>query len=155
MPKKEYFLTQEGFDNLKKELERLKTQELPVAVKRVSKARELDKIEDNQEFEAAIREKDILEGRIAELEEVIENATVITKKKVSAVVEIGSTVTVEVKGVHKTLTIVGSMEADPSQGKVSHESPVGRELLGLKEGDIVEIKLPHATVEYKIKKIHR
>ncbi len=153
--KKEYFLTQEGFKNLKKELERLKNEELPAAIKRVSKARELDKIEDNQEFETAIREKDILEGRISELEDVLENATVINKNKVSTTIEVGSTITVEVKGVHKTLTIVGSMEADPSQGKVSHESPVGKQLLGLKEGDIVEIKLPHATVEYKIKKIHR
>jgi transcription elongation factor GreA len=156
MQRKEYFLTKEGLKNLKNELGRLKAEDLPLVVKRVSDARELGKLEDNQEFDEASRAKNMLEGRIDELEEIIKNASIIDHGEISSeVIQIGSTVTVEVKGDHHTFTIVGSVESDPSKGKISHESPVGKKLLGLKEGDVVKIQLPHATIDYRIKKIHK
>lgn len=156
MAQSEYYLTQEGLDNLKTEYERLKGEDWPEVLQRVSEARELGKLEDNQEYEHAKHAKDIIEGRMVELEDIIANAAVIAPERIiDGKIVLGSTVTVEVKGDHQTFTIVGSVEADPSQGKLSCESPVGQQLLGLEEGDIIEIKLPHATIEYKIIKIHR
>ncbi|MCA9391611.1 transcription elongation factor GreA [candidate division WWE3 bacterium] len=158
MDKKEYYLTQTGYDNLRAEYDRLKAEEWPNVVKRVSDARELGKLEDNQEFEEAKKAKDVIEGKLLEIEDILERASIIEEGKsgAKATVDIGSTVTVEVKGSRQTFTIVGSIEADPAQGKISHESPVGEQLLGLRQGDIVEIKLPSGTnLEYKIVKIHK
>ncbi len=154
-----YYLTQEGFDNLKVEHERLRGSDWPAVLKRVSEARELGKLEDNQELEEAKSAKDMIEGRLLELEDILERAEIIDVtaqgNRTRGIVTIGSTVTVEIQGAEQTFTLVGSIEADPGKGKISHESPVGKNLMGLKEGDIVEIKLPHATFEYKIIKIHR
>jgi len=157
MSKKEYYITKEGIGNLRQEYQTLKEIEWPLVVKRVAEARELGKLEDNQEFDEAKKAKDIIERKIAELEEILENAVELKRQKSSseAFVSVGSTLTVEVQGTRQTFTIVGSIEADPSQGKISDESPVGRELLGLKEGDVVTVTLPHASIDYRIKKIHR
>jgi transcription elongation factor GreA len=154
--KKKYYLTKEGFDNLQSEYARLKNEEWPAILKRVSEARESGNLEDDPEFEEANRAKEIIEGRILEIEQIIENVEIIEAafKGIKGKISLGTTVTLEVQGENQTFTIVGSIEADPTQGRLSHESPLGKQLLGLKEGDIVEIKLPFGNVEYRVVKIH-
>ncbi len=155
MTNEKYYLTEEGYANLRKEYQRLKLHDKPLALKRIKNAREMDELEDNQEYEAAREAYSVLEGRLLEIEDILKNAQIIEKAVAQGRIDIGSKVTVEVNNQQQTFTIVGSIEADPSQGKVSHESPVGKSLLGLREGDIVEVKLPHATLEYRILKIHK
>ncbi len=154
--KKKYYLTKEGYENLQKEFKRLKSEEWPAILKRVSEARELGNLEDNPEFDEASKAKDLVEGRIMEIEAIIDDVEIIKEepKGVKGKISLGTTVTLEVQGEHQTFTIVGSIEADPTQGKLSHESPLGKQLLGLKEGDIIEIKLPFGNVEYRVVKIH-
>ncbi len=154
--KKKYYLTQEGHDNLQEEFKRLKGEEWPAILKRVSEARESGNLEDNPEFDEASKAKDLIEGRIMEIEAIIDNVEIIKAepKGIKGKISLGTTVTLEVQGEHQTFTIVGSIEADPTQGKLSHESPLGKQLLGLKEGDIIEIKLPFGNVEYRVVKIH-
>jgi len=154
--KKKYYLTKEGYENLQKEFKRLKSEEWPAILKRVSEARELGNLEDNPEFDEASKAKDLVEGRIMEIEAIIDDVEIIKEepKGVKGKISLGTTVTLEVQGEHQTFTIVGSIEADPTQGKLSHEGPLGKQLLGLKEGDIIEIKLPFGNVEYRVVKIH-
>jgi transcription elongation factor GreA len=155
-----YYLTKEGYENLQHEYQRLKTQDRPKALDRVKQARELGDLEDNDnpEYEAAREAQSVVEGRIMEIEDILAKAEIISVAPTSKVgevkVQLGSMVTVEVGGNEQTYTIVGSVESDPAQGRVSHESPVGSNLLGLKEGDVVKVELPHNTLEYKILKIH-
>ena len=154
--KKKYYLTKEGYENLQKEFKRLKSEEWPAILKRVSEARELGNLEDNPEFDEASKAKDLVEGRIMEIEAIIDDVEIIKEepKGVKGKISLGTTVTLEVQGEHQTFTIVGSIEADPTQGKLSHEGPLGKQLLGLKEVDIIEIKLPFGNVEYRVVKIH-
>lgn len=151
-----YYLTEEGHQNLLKEYEKLVKVDKPAILERVKKAREMGNLEDNQEYDAAQDAKNVMEGRIMEIEEVLENVQVIAETDVAkdGIITIGSRATVEVHGRTQTITIVGTVEADPSQGKVSHESPVGQKLLGLKEGDEVKIELPHTSLTYKVTKVH-
>lgn len=153
--KDKYFLTKLGYQRLQEEYKRLKSEEKLVALERVKKAREMGNLEDNQEYEAARVALNLVEGRILELEDILDNAKIIAEEReIKGKITLGSRVTVEVKGAKQALTIVGSIEADPSQGKISHKSPVGSKLLGLKKGDVVKIELPNTIIEYKILKIH-
>ncbi|NCS32354.1 transcription elongation factor GreA [bacterium] len=151
-----YYVTREGYNNLLDEKKRLQAESKPKALVRVKHARDMGSLEDNDEYNAAREALNLIEGRLLELTEVLEKVQVVDKSDIAgkAHIELGSTITVDVRGKEQTLTIVGSIEADPTIGRVSHESPVGTSLMGLKEGDIVEIKLPHTSVEYKIIKIH-
>ena len=151
-----YFVTKEGFEALTAEKDRLVVTGKPRALERVKHARDMGSLEDNDEYDAAREALNFIEGRINEIEDVLERAEIITQADIAQKAEItlGSTVTVEVSGKAQKITLVGSIEADVSQGKVSHESPVGEKLLGHKEGDIVKIELPQTTLEYKILKIH-
>lgn len=150
-----YFLTKEGLGNLKKELKKLQNEDKLRAIERVKKARDLGSLDDNPEYDAAREEQSLIEGRIEELGSIIKNAKIVDEKKeIKGVIKIGSTVKVEIDGSHETFTIVGSVEADPSLGKISHESPVGKALLGLKKGDSIKVKLPHGEFRYKILEIN-
>lgn len=150
----EVFVTTSGLAKLKAEYEELTTVKRKDVAERIAAARELgDSDEDSTEYEAAREELSFVEGRIMELEELIKRAKVIDHAVGSIVVEVGSTVTVEIDGVTETYTIVGSVESEPEKGKISHESPVGKALLGLKAGDEVEVSTPLAAIKYKIKKI--
>jgi len=159
MAENKYYLTQEAYDNLQDELQKINLQDMPAVLERVKRARDLGELEDNQEYEAARDAQNVVKGRLLEIEKILENAQVIEEgtRSVSGRVDVGSKVTVRVQDDDRqhTFTIVGSVEADPSQGKISHESPVGQKLLGLKEGDTVKVELPHATIEYKVIKIHK
>ena len=154
-----YYLTRDGFENLRRDYERLKNVERPVILDRVKRARELGNFEDNEVYELAREAQHILDGRLFEIESILGNSSIIDEissdtSHLHGTVSLGTTVTVEVQGASHTFTLVGSIEADPMKGKLSHESPVGSQLLGLKEGDSVHVELPHGAFDYKILKIH-
>lgn len=150
--KKLYNLTQQGADELKQELEGLIGQRSAVA-ERIKQARELGDLSENAEYQTAREEQDRLESRISELEHVLMNVQIIKKPKANGHVRLGSRVKLKAGAKIKELQIVGTMEADPSNGKVSDESPIGKALIGKAKGDQAEIKTPSETVSYTIVEI--
>lgn len=151
MSEKKYYLTEEGLEKIKKEYEELKK-------KRKEKLRldapETFHSEDvNPEYLNFRKDLNILEEKISKLEDVIRGGQIIkSPTKKCEKIDLGAEVTVEVKGQEDKFVLVGTMEADPALGKISNESPVGRALVGHKEGDKVTVSSPIQTV-YKIKKV--
>jgi transcription elongation factor GreA len=147
--KKLFRLTQEGVDELRAELDSLVAQRVGVA-ERIKHARELGDLSENAEYQTAREEQDRLEARISEVEHILASVKIIKKPKVDGTVKLGSTVSLKSKdGKARQFQIVGTMEADPLNGRVSDESPIGKVLLGRKVGDEVEIKASPVTT-YKI-----
>lgn len=148
---KKFSLTQAGIDELTQELETLVGERGPIAEK-IKTAREFGDLSENAEYQTARQEQEKLENRISEVEHILNNVEVITKPKGDNKVQLGSTVTLK-NGATKKFQVVGTVEADPLQGKISDESPIGQALLGKKLGDEVEIKTPAETATYKITQI--
>jgi len=146
--KKLFSLTQSGLDEIKSELDGLLKQRVSIA-ERIKQARELGDLSENAEYQTAREEQDRLEARISELEHVVANAQIIKKPRSDGKVVLGSTVELKDGGKPKTFQIVGTMEADPLNGKLSDESPIGQELMGKAVGDAVKLN-DHS---YKIIKI--
>jgi transcription elongation factor GreA len=146
--KKQFYLTKEGVTELKTELDELLAQRGPVA-ERIKSAREFGDLAENAEYSAARQEQEKLEGRISEIEHILLNVEVISKPKSDGKVQLGSSVTLK-DGDTKKFQVVGTVEADPLNGKISDESPIGKALLGKKVGDEVEIKTLSDTHVYKI-----
>lgn len=142
-------VTPEGLSAMQSELERLKTVERPQVVERVKHARELGDLRENADYEAARNEQSFLEGRILEVEQRLRTAVVIEAGAGDAIT-MGSIVRYEVDGSSGELTIVGSAESDPGAGKVSAASPVGKALVGRREGDDVVVSTPAAQIHYRI-----
>lgn len=149
--KKQYRLTQDGVDELKKELTSL-VAERPTIADNIKTAREFGDLAENAEYQSARQEQEKNENRISEIEAILANAEVITAPKPNGKVVIGSTVKLK-NGSVKEFQVVGTVEADPLNGKISDESPIGKALLGKKVGDEVEIKTPAETSHYKIVEI--
>ncbi|MBI5448848.1 transcription elongation factor GreA [Candidatus Gottesmanbacteria bacterium] len=142
-------LTKEGLDELRIEHEELTKKKRPEAVARLSDARDLGDLSENSEYAAAKQDLAFIDGRIAELEEIIHGAKVVTthgKKQV----DVGCKVTLHINGKKDVFTVVGEWEADPMQKKISHESPLGKALMGKKQGDSVEVEAPAGKLHYKI-----
>ncbi|MDD2696748.1 MAG: transcription elongation factor GreA [Candidatus Pacebacteria bacterium] len=152
MEEKKFYLTKEGLEKIKKEFKGLK--ELKLAKTKGESPRILQSEDLNPEYLAFQEDVSFLESRITELENIIKNAELITSpsKSNQNMVDLGATILVEVDGQKDEFTLVGSLEANPSIGKISNESPVGRALLGHKVGDQVLVSSPIQTI-YKIKKI--
>ncbi|MCX7955843.1 MAG: transcription elongation factor GreA [Patescibacteria group bacterium] len=148
-------LTQQGFEKLKKELEELKNQKRPQAVERLAKARSMGDLSENSEYTAAKEELAFVEGRIQEIEEILKNAQVAENPSNDTIVELGETIVVEKNQEKITFTIVGEYEADPINGKISVNSPIGKGLIGKKVGEIVEIETPSGKNIYKILEIKK
>lgn len=146
---KAFLLTKEGISDLEKELQTLIAERGPVA-ERIKSARELGDLSENAEYQTAREEHDKLEGRISEIEHILRNVEVITKPRTASKVQVGSTVKLKGVGKTKEFQVVGTVEADPLNGKISDESPIGQALLGKKLGDSVEIVTPAETAVYKI-----
>lgn len=152
------YLTQDGYENLRKELDYLKKIRRREISKALEKAREFGDITENAEYDAAKEAQGLNEKRIAELEDKLSRARFIDHEKISKdEVRIGATVTLQDLGTKKEVeyVLVSEAEADFSKGKISITSPVGRSLLGHKQNDTVEIKIPAGTLQYKILKISR
>lgn len=150
--KKQFQLTQEGLAELKAELARLMTQRGAIA-ERIKTAREFGDLSENAEYSTARQEQDRAEARITEIDHILLNAEIIAKPKGAKGVQLGSTVKLKNDGKIKQFQVVGTVEADPLEGKISNESPIGQALLGKKVGDTVEIKTPADTTSYKITEI--
>lgn len=142
----ENYITKEGLEKIKAELEELKTVRRRELAEKLQRAIAEGDLSENAEYQEAKEEQAFLEGRIVELEELTSTAVVIDSKKGGGTVKIGSTVMVEraKKGSKKKMivTIVGSEETDPNEGKISHVSPVGSALLGKRPGDCMDITTP-------------
>jgi len=149
MIKKTYRLTQAGVDELKEELGALVSQR-PNIADRIKHARELGDLSENAEYQTAREEQDRLESRISELEHILQYSQIIKKPKNGDLVRLGSSVTLKDGGKPLNYQVVGTMEANPAEGKISDESPIGKALLGKKVGDKVEMKTPAGRHAYKI-----
>lgn len=155
MADKPVYLTLEGKKKLETELEYLTTvrrQEVAAAIK---SAKEEGDLSENSAYDEAKLAQGFLEGRIQTIQSQLRNAVIIEESNgANGVVSIGSTVTVEEEGFgEETYTIVGSAEADPLDGKISNESPIGEALLGAKKGQSVTAETPSGTIVFKILKI--
>ena|SRR3989344_228735 len=148
-----YLLTQEGIDELKKELNELQMVRRPNAVKRVTAAREQGDLSENSEYTAAREDLDFVDDRIVELQEILRVAKPIASGKTNGKVQIGSTVMVELSGETHEFMIVGEPEANPVAKKISQSSPLGKALMGRTKGDTVEVAAPAGTMVYKIVEI--
>ena len=153
---KEVILTAEGYEKLKQEIDHLRGEKRREVAERIRVAREFGDIAENAEYDDAKNEQAMLEHRIAQLEERLLSARVISKKEISKdAVSIGSRVVLRDVKARKDVEyhIVGSAEANPAENKLSNESPVGKAILGHKKGDIVEVAAPRGTTRYKILEI--
>ena len=151
MPKTQ--LTQKGYDDLKIEHEDLLKNKKPKAIDRLSKARSMGDLSENSEYTAAKEELAFVEGRVREIEEIINNAQVIENNHVGNLVQVGSSVTVQTDGKSELFQIVGEFEADPMNKKLSQNSPIGQALINKKVGDLVEVDIPAGKIQYKIVEI--
>lgn len=150
---KEVFLTAEGLEKLKQELEYLKTQKRHEVAQRLKEAIAQGDLSENSEYDAAKEEQAFVESRIITLENMIRNAKIINSEHQDKnVVNVGSKVTIQEipDGDEETYTIVGSAESDPSEFRISNESPIGSELIGKKVGEIISVSTPSGTIQFKI-----
>ena len=157
MGAKETILTAEGLRKLEDELENLRSVKRQEVAERIKVAISYGDISENSEYDDAKNEQAFIEGRIIELEQMISTATLIdeTAKKKKGTVILGSTVIVKDMefGDEETYTVVGTTEADPSQNRISNESPVGAAILGQKVNTVVPVHTPVGELSYKIVKI--
>ena len=153
---KEVILTPEGYEKLKSEIDELSTVKRREVAERIRVAREFGDIAENAEYDDAKNEQAMLEHKIAQLEERLLSARVITKKEISKdAVSVGSHVRLRDMQANKTFEyhIVGSAEANPSENKLSNESPVGKAIIGKKKGETVEVAAPRGKMKFKILEI--
>lgn len=155
MPQKEVYLTPEGLEKLKAELDHLHTVRRPQVAEQIHRAKELGGTVDNAEYDDAKNEQAFVEGRILTLEKMIQNAVIIQEdKSTSGKVQLGSKVTVRNQdGEIDVYTVVGSAETDPSEAKISNESPVGSALLGKRAGSKVKVETPAGVIKLEVVKI--
>ena len=158
MGEKEFLLTQEGYDNLEKELERLKTVERYEIADRIKVALGFGDLSENSEYDEAKNAQAQNEIKIAELEEKIKYAKIIDESEIDTeVVQVGNIVKVLDMEFDEEVeyTIVGSTEVDLSQNKISNESPIGQALVGKRRKNIVEVQAPAGIIKFKIKSIKK
>lgn len=149
--KKHYQITLEGKKELEAELRELKARRGEVADK-IAEARDFGDLSENAEYDAAREEQGLLETRIAEIEDIVNNAEIIKATKRSTI-GLGSTVDLKMGKKIVTYTIVGPVEADPLEGRISNESPIGHALFGKKVDDTVTISTPKGDVSYTVAQI--
>ncbi len=144
MADKPVFLTREGREKLQQELEYLVNVRRPEVAEAIHSAKEEGDISENSAYDAAKEQQAFVEGRIMQIEQMLKNAEIIESQAVTGVVVLGSRVKVVENGSRdeEEYQIVGSAEADPTKGRISNESPVGRALMGKKKGDVITVKTP-------------
>ena len=149
--KKEVYLTSAGLDEIKSELDTLKKVKRPEIIKAIKEARALGDLSENADYHAAREEQAIIEGRIQELEYMVDNAVIITEGA-SDRVKMGVNVTIKYEDDDDTeeYKIVGSMEADPFDNKISNESPIAKAIMGKKKGDVVTVESPNGKYNIEL-----
>jgi transcription elongation factor GreA len=149
---KKIYLTKEGLAELKKEYDDLVKAKRPDVLTRVSQARNMGDLSENAEYVSAREELTFIDGRIDELEVILKEAVVIREgvKTSNHAIKLGSTVTLHSSGKKEIFTVVGEWEADPMNKKISHESPLGKVLIGKKVGDKVHVEAPAGKITYSI-----
>ncbi len=153
---KQTFISEEGLKRLEKELEELKTIKRKEVAEKIKVALSFGDLSENSEYDEAKNEQAIIEGRIAEIENQLKNVHVLDENEIGTEsVHVGSVVSVRLKGKKTNITyrIVGSTEADPLNGCISDESPVGKALIGHSTGDEIEVETPGGLVVLTIQKI--
>lgn len=151
--KKQFHLTKEGVVELEQECKDLIGLR-PAIAERIKTAREFGDLAENAEYTSARQEQERVESRIAEIEHILQNVEVIKKPKGDSKVQLGSKVALKGENAKKKeFQVVGTVEADPMNGKISDESPIGQALMGKKVGEAVEIKTPAESATYKIVEI--
>ncbi len=155
MNKKSVYLTPEGVEELREELEHLISVKRPALAERLNKAIQQGDLSENADYIMAKEEQGFLEGRIQQIEAMLHHAVLIEDNASKDHVSLGSRVTVVEQGqaVEEVFRIVGAAEADPIKGNVSNESPIGQALLDHKVGDIVGVKAPSGEIHFEIKAI--
>ena len=153
MNSKPTYLSKDGLEKLRAELDEMVSVKRPEVANRIHDAKEHGDLSENAEYEDAKNEQAFVEGRIQTLETMIKNASLIDEHTSTDHVQIGSTVKVKGDDGTETFSIVGSAEAKPADGRISNESPVGRALLGRKKGDKVVVKVPAGDFSYTILEI--
>ena len=145
------YLTQEGLDNLKKELDDLINVRRPENVQAIKEARALGDLSENAEYDAACNEQAVIEARIKQLEKMLENVSIISDVSTDSV-SIGNTVTIKYvdDDEEDEYKIVGSQEADPFESRISNESPIAQALFDHKVGDIVTVESPNGSYQVEI-----
>ncbi len=158
MSEKEVILTQDGLRKLEEELEHLKSVKRREVAERIKIAIGYGDISENSEYEDAKNEQAFIEGRIITLEKMLRNARIINSDEIDTdVASIGSIVTLKDLELGETIeySIVGTAESDPSQNKISNESPVGKAILGKKSGSVVDVSVPAGIIQYQIIEIRK
>ncbi len=155
MTQEEIYVTAQGLEDMKQELEYLKMEKRPAVIEALKEARALGDLSENAEYDAARNEQAEVENRIKTLEVMIEKAIVIENKSTDKV-SIGSTVELEYveDGDTDTYHIVGSQEADPFENKISNESPIAKAIINLKVGEIGKVESPNGQYDVKILSIN-
>ena len=149
---KQFKLTTEGIAELAAELKDLIANRGELA-ERIKSAREFGDLAENAEYSSARQDQERAEGRITEIDHILKNSETIKRSSKKDIVGLGNTVVLKNAKAEMTFTLVGSVEADPLEGKISDESPMGKALLGKKLGEEVEIVTPTDTKKYKISNI--
>ena len=150
---KKYTLSQKGLDKLQLELDELKNVKRKQAVARLTLARGMGDLSENSEYAAAKEDLAFTEGRVSEIQEIINNVQIVEEVSDNSSVHIGDTVTVVTNTEQQIFKIVGELEADITQGMISDSSPIGKALLGKSKGSTVSINIPAGKIEYTILKI--
>ena len=146
-------LTPDGKRKLEEELHHLKSEQRPTMAKKIEAAKELGDISENAEYSTAKEEQAFTEARIAEIENLLKYAEVATRSAPSGVVAVGSTVIIQDGATTRTYKVVGYNEAKPAEGKVSNESPLGRALLGKRQGEMVTFDTPGGKRSFIIQNV--
>ncbi len=145
-----HYFSQEGLDKIKEELHDLKTKKVKETSDKIESAKALGDLKENAEYHSAKEEMAFIQGRIREIEEILKNVKIIEETSGGDRVRIGSTIEVDSKTGPRTYRIVGSAEADPINGLISNESPMGKAFLGCEKGEDVEVETPGGVAYYKV-----
>lgn len=144
------YISEEGLEKLKKELNGLKTVKRKEIADRLEAAKALGDLSENAEYQEAKEAQSLIEAQIAEMEERLRDVRMIGKVRSQDYVEVGSTVILRSENGEEEYTIVGSEEASPAEAKISNESPIGKAVLGRKKGDKFEVKTPGGQASYQL-----
>lgn len=147
------YITKQGLEKLKKELDLLETVERKKVAEKISRAASQGDISDSADYVEAKEAQAFLEGKIDKLRKTVLEAQIIEKKESNGIISPGSIVLIEINGQKEKFEIVGSTEADPINGKISEKSPLGAAFLGHKKGDEIKVETPGGEVSYRIVEI--